>query len=158
MQISTLETTVTEGISRITNAEPRSRKNLPGTIVDMSGRGVPKYQLYSAALLAILCLLVGGACLLPGESSHLGDTAAPVSLYDTVEAHHWELVQHGVAATRFRHGLVGEPVWLPHALSVISLGGAALLIVLMARRGAVISRGPENFGRQRLLHLRINRR
>lgn len=124
----------------------------------MSGRGVPRYQLYSAAVLAILCLLVGGACLLPGESSHLADATAPVSLYDTVEAHHWELVQHGVAATRLRLGLVGEPVWLPHAVSIISLGGAALLIVLMSRRGAVISRGPENFGRQRLLHLRINRR
>lgn len=84
----------------------------------MSGRGVPGYQLCSAILLVILCLMVGGACLMPDESSHLADATAPVSLYDTAEAHHWELVQHGVAVTRLRHGLVGEPVWLPLSVTV----------------------------------------
>ncbi|WP_368949061.1 hypothetical protein ABMK89_13705 [Mycobacteroides abscessus subsp. massiliense] len=95
---------------------------------------------------------------MPDESSHLADAAAPVSLYDTAEAHHWELVQHGVAVTRIRHGLVGEPVWLPLAVSVFSWGAAAVLIVMLWRQGPVFSSAPGNIGRQRLLHLRINRR
>ncbi|SHT19279.1 Uncharacterised protein [Mycobacteroides abscessus subsp. abscessus] len=124
----------------------------------MSGRGVPGYQLCSAILLVILCLMVGGACLMPDESSYLADATAPVSLYDTAEAHHWELVQHGVAVTRLRHGLVGEPVWLPLSVTVFSLGAAAVLIAMLWRRGPVLSSAPGNIGRQRLLHLRINRR
>lgn len=123
----------------------------------MQCRGVPRYQLYSAVLLAILCLLVGGASLLPGESSHLADATAPVSLYDTAEIHHWEPVQHGMAVTRVRHALVVQPVWLPLTASVLFLGGAALLI-LMSRRDAVLSRAPDNIGWQQLLCLGINRR
>ncbi|TDZ77146.1 hypothetical protein DE4587_02236 [Mycobacteroides salmoniphilum] len=124
----------------------------------MSGRGVPRYRLCAAVVLAILCLLVGGACLLPGESSHLANAATSVSLYDTAEVHHWEPVQHGMAVTRARLGPVVQPVWLPLTVSVFALGGAALLVLLMSRRSVLLSHAPDNAGWQRLLFLGINRR
>ncbi|TEA01264.1 hypothetical protein CCUG60884_04013 [Mycobacteroides salmoniphilum] len=124
----------------------------------MSGRGVPKYRLCSAVVLAILCLFVGGAWLLPVESSHVANAATPVSLYDTAEVHHWEPVQHGMAVTRARLGLAVQPVWLPLSVSVFALGGAALLVLLMSRRSALLSHAGDNAGRQRLLYLGINRR
>ncbi len=124
----------------------------------MPGRGVPKYRLCSAVVLAILCLFAGGASLLPGESSHSVHAATSVSLYDTAEVHHWEPVQHGMAITRARYGLVVQPVWLPLTVSVFALGGAALLVLLMSRRSALLSHARDNAGWQRLLFLGINRR
>ena len=131
---------------------------MPGTIVDMPGRGVSKYQLRSAVVLAILCLFFGSACLLPSESSLLANAATSASLYDTAEVHHWEPVQHGMAVTRIRHGLIVQPVGLPLAVWVLSLGAAALLVLLTSRRSAVLSHAPDNAGWQRLLYLGISRR
>ncbi|WP_078311157.1 MULTISPECIES: hypothetical protein [unclassified Mycobacterium] len=95
---------------------------------------------------------------MPGESSNLANAATSVSLYDTAEVHHWEPVQHGMAVTRARLGLVVQPVWLPLTVSVFALGGAALLVLLMSRRSALLSHAPDNAGWQRLLFLGINRR
>lgn len=153
-----VETAATEGISITRGLEPGAANILPGTIVGMSGRGVPKHRLCSAVVLAILCLLVGGACLLPGDSSHIANAATPMSLYDTAEVHHWEPVQPGMAVTRARHGLVVQPVWLPLAVSTFALGGAALLVLLMSRRSALLSLASDSAGWQRLLYLGINRR
>ncbi|WP_134086650.1 hypothetical protein [Mycobacteroides salmoniphilum] len=95
---------------------------------------------------------------MPVESSHVANAATPVSLYDTAEVHHWEPVQHGMAVTRARLGLAVQPVWLPLSVSVFALGGAALLVLLMSRRSALLSHAGDNAGRQRLLYLGINRR
>ncbi|MUM20124.1 hypothetical protein FZI91_00180 [Mycobacterium sp. CBMA271] len=95
---------------------------------------------------------------MPGDSSYLANAATPVSLYDTAEVHHWEPIQHGMAVTRVRHGLAVQPVWQPLAVSVFSLSGAALLVLLMSRRSALLSHAPDNAGWQRLLYLGINRR
>ncbi|SII00166.1 Uncharacterised protein [Mycobacteroides abscessus subsp. bolletii] len=112
-----------------------------------------------AVLLWVLCLLVGGAYLLPGESAYGIDTVVQVSLYETDELHHWELSQPGAAVTRGRQNLDVQSAWLPVAISLLVLGyGAPLLAMTMLRRGAVLSRAPDNVGRQRLLYLGINRR
>lgn len=118
---------------------------------------MPKYQRHSAALLAFLCLLVGGTWLLPSESSLLAHTAGPVSLHNSAEIHHWELVQRDVAVARVRNVIVAQPVWLS-ATVVSSVGSAVLLLMLVLRRGSVLSRAPDNVGWQRLLYLGINRR
>ncbi|WP_078326877.1 hypothetical protein [Mycobacteroides salmoniphilum] len=94
---------------------------------------------------------------MPGESSHLANAATPVSLYDTAEVHHWEPVQHGMAVSRARLGLVVQPVWLPLSVSIFALGSAALLVLLISRRSALLSHAPVNAGWQRLLYLGINR-
>ncbi|MUM17208.1 hypothetical protein FZI91_19960 [Mycobacterium sp. CBMA271] len=61
------------------------------------------------------------------------------------------------AATRIRQQPSALSLRLPVAVYMSALLGAALLALLVAR-GSLFSRAPDNFGRQRLITLGIDRR
>lgn len=130
---------------------------MAGNISDMPRRREQvRRRNLAAVLLAMLCLVVVGAHILPSEGVHVTDTASSrVPLHHATEIHEGELVSHDVITVRIRQELAAAPIYLPATMATAALFGG--LLTLMMLRGAVFSRAPNNLGRRRLMTLGINR-
>ncbi|MBB4854283.1 hypothetical protein HNP40_001670 [Mycobacteroides chelonae] len=107
------------------------------------------------ALLAALCLLGPGTHgqMLGWRTAIVGSSPASNLLPEEVHEHVKSSVN--AIATRIRQQPGSIPV--PAAFVLTALLGAALL-ALLASRGFVFSRAPDNLGRQRLITIGIDRR
>lgn len=109
------------------------------------------------ALLAALCFL-GPAThgqIFGWRTAVVG--SSPVSNMLPEEIHEHAKSSVSAAATRIRQQPSALSLRLPVAVYMSALLGAALLALLVAR-GSLFSRAPDNFGRQRLITLGIDRR